>query len=146
MEGDMNRDIWSIFGSCLIIATAFLSSGCNGSGSIASLFSGGADAVYSFFGGDSSGGGSDLLLDGPAALLTGSESDGVVDELGETIGSLIDGIDESSGFGDSGGSEGVVAAAAVLHNPEPASMALFGSGLVGMGFLRRRSRSAQPRS
>ena len=43
----------------------------------------------------------------------------------------------SSGCG--GGSAGdLVPEAAIVHNPEPASLALFGGGLSGLALLRRR--------
>jgi len=43
--------------------------------------------------------------------------------------------------GGPGGSDGVVPPAATLHNPEPASFALFGGGLAGLAMLRRRRKT-----
>lgn len=37
-----------------------------------------------------------------------------------------------------GGGQTLTPAVAVVHNPEPASMALFGGGVAGLAFLRRR--------
>jgi len=48
-----------------------------------------------------------------------------------------------SNSGNSGGTDDSVTdigqSAATVHNPEPASMALFGGGLAGLGLLRRKS-------
>jgi len=77
---------------------------------------GGSSGVSGFFGGDS--GGSDLA------------------EVLSSIGGSGDG--ESGG--GSGGFVGGVSSVATVSGPEPASMTLFGGGLMGLGLWRRRAR------
>ena len=55
---------------------------------------------------------------------------------GDVFSALISGGSDVAGGGtDSAAS---VTSVATVHNPEPASVALFGGGLVGLAYLRRR--------
>ena len=99
------------------VTSALLSTGCLGGG-------GGGNGLFSalsdFFNGSSSSSSSNFDILG--SLPDGGGTDG----SGPQIASL-------SIQGDGG-----VPDVATLHNPEPASMMLFGSGLAGAALLRRR--------
>lgn len=104
-----------------------LVAGCGSGGGLAGLFGGGGDLAsqfFSFFGGGD-GGGSDALAG---------------------LGGLGDGLIDSSPDGDGGlpGGSGVAQQVAKLHNPEPATMALFGSGLAGIMLKGRRRSKRKP--
>lgn len=101
-------------GLVVFAVTLPLVAGCGGGGGgLSSLFGGGSD-VGEVIGSLSSSGGS-----GGDAVQSFASS-GPIDSSGS--------IDTAS----------VQQTAGVLHNPEPASMALFGGGLMGLGLLRRR--------
>ena len=109
------------------LAIQLFSSGCIFGGG------GGGGGLFSLFGG---GGGSSeaaLLISGSSGSNDGQQEGGQEEPggLGEELSSF-----SSTGFNDSPIND--VPQVAVLHNPEPASMILFGSGLAGLGFLRRR--------
>ena len=134
----------------LTISVQLIASGCgSGIGGFSSLFGAKAfaDLLDSLSGG-SGGSGSEgnLNIASITQNFLGGDSgvfDGLYDELGDWDEDL------SSLFGDSGNSgsgnnEGSTSTTVVeqqvarLHNPEPASLALFGSGLMGVACLRRR--------
>jgi len=77
------------------------------------------------------GGGFSGFFEGLASIFDGGPGGG---DIVETL---------SSG-GDLGGPVGTtgpeLASAATVHHPEPASVMLFGGGLAGMAWLRRRTR------
>ncbi|MBI3323718.1 MAG: PEP-CTERM sorting domain-containing protein [Candidatus Omnitrophica bacterium] len=50
---------------------------------------------------------------------------------------------EGGGTDSAGSPVQIAAAAAVVHHPEPASLALFGSGLAGVAWIRRRGARRQ---
>ena len=103
------------------LAIQLLSSGC--------FFGGGG--LSSFFGGAESSAAAAFFNSGSSESNDGGSYDG------QGSGGLGE---EASRFSDTNpdGSSIDVPQVAVLHNPEPASMILFGSGLAGLGFLRRR--------
>ncbi|MBI3997068.1 MAG: PEP-CTERM sorting domain-containing protein [Candidatus Omnitrophica bacterium] len=142
---------------CLLIGLAIsvqlLTSGCgSGIGGFSSLFGAKAFAdLLDSLNGGSGGSGSegDLNIASITQNFFGSDS-GVFNELYDELGDWDD-EDLSSLFGDSGhpgsgngNNEGSTSTTVVeqqvarLHNPEPASLALFGSGLTGVACLRRR--------
>ena len=99
------------------LAIQLTTAGCLGGG-------GGSSGFFGFFGsGDSAGGALELLAS------TGSGSDSSLgNEIATTFGDTTTG----------GSSNALVPPAAVLHNPEPTSVILFGSGLFGVALWRRR--------
>lgn len=133
----------------LAISVQLLASGCgSGIGGFSNLFGAKAFAdLLDSLNGDSGGSGSggDLDIASVTQNFFGGDS-GVFDELYDELGDLNE--DLSSLFGDSGnpgsGNEGSTSTTVIeqqvarLHNPEPASLALFGSGLAGVACLRRR--------
>ena len=59
----------------------------------------------------------------------------------DTFAALGGGSSSGGGGSSSGGSSGGFSSnPATIHHPEPASMVLFGSGLVGAGLMSRRRR------
>ena len=100
--------LWFVMGLVSMLLTA----GCSGAG---------GGGLFGFFGGDS---GTEEIL----GLFASGGSDVVGG--GGSIGDL----------GGGGLSESLVVTSdvATVHNPEPASLALFGSGLIGLAHLRRR--------
>ena len=108
---------WWLF-SMFAVAIQLTTSGCWGGGD------GAGDSLSGFFG----GGGSDGVFSFASSSSADSGSGG------------------SGGFaadlgGGTGGSAGSIA---TLHNPEPASIALFGGGLAGAAWLSRRRRMPRP--
>ena len=106
----------------LMSAALLLSTGCKaGGGGLFSGFGGGdAGGVFALFGGGGGGSGDDT--GGSAVGQSGS------------FGAL-----SSSNLGVGGGVGGTALESfATVHNPEPGSMALFGGGLAGMAWWRRR--------
>ncbi len=104
------------------LAVQLLSSGCLFSGGgLSGFFGGGESAAVAAF----SNGGSSGSNDGQGS---GGGSGGEV--------SRFSGINPEDSSID-------VPQVAVLHNPEPASMILFGGGLTGLGFLRRRRKASK---
>ena len=98
------------------MASALLSTGClGGGGGNSGLFS----ALSDFFGGSSSSSSNVDIL-------------GSLPDDGGTDGSSL----EFASLRVAGGDD--VPDVATIHNPEPASMMLFGSGLAGAALLRRR--------
>ena len=109
---------------CLLIGLAIsvqlLTSGCgSGIGGFSSLF--GAKAFADLL--DSLNGGSGE---------SGSEGDLNIASITQNF------FGSDSGVFDEGSGNVVEQQVARLHNPEPASLALFGSGLTGVACLRRR--------
>ena len=107
----MKHDIQTRLWVLAAIAVQLTASGCRAGG--------GSGGLFGLFGGDSGAG--ELL---PSAGSGGPSAGGGTGEIVTT-------------GGPSGGS-GLLPAAAVVHNPEPGSLALFGSGLVGAALWRRR--------
>lgn len=91
-------------------------------------------------------GGSDLLgLLGLGGATDSSTTASVVDAFtssggGDSGGSSASAFNGGSGSVSSldGGGDGTVESVATVHQPEPASLALFGGGLMGMAAWRRR--------
>ena len=98
------------------LALPLLLAGCKSGGS------GGTSGLFNnFFGGGSTGGSN------PA----------------ESLGDLASGGFSSGGLASAGGLGAFDApAAATLHNPEPANIALFSAGLAGLAVWRRRKTKA----
>ena len=90
------------------IAAQLLTAGCFGGG-------GGTGGLGSFFGFGGGGSGGDS---------SGSDS--------------FASFDQGGAGGDAGGDAFGAPSVATVHNPEPASVALFGSGLAGLTLLKRR--------
>ena len=112
----MNRQAW--LGLILSLAIPLLTTGCNSSDGITGFFSPGGSSptifsVLPFPDSGDDGGGS-----GPS----GSGPSEVVSPLGGLPSSGTQIVDQ----------------VATVHHPEPASMALFGGGLMGMAAWRRR--------
>ena len=102
------------------LSLALLTAGCKSGG-------GGLSSLFGIFGG------------------SGGESGGGESGGSGVLASLIDVGGSGGGTGGSGGSTGgsgggseITSPAATVHNPEPGSIALFGTGLLGVAFLRRR--------
>ena len=130
----MKPSIRVVMTTLMISATSLFTAGCNGGGGLSGLFSGGSgvgDIVSSFFGGSggSSEGTSQLASAGPDTLLSGGGNLSNTSQLLDTSGGSTGG---ATGAGD------ILSEVATLHHPEPASMALFGGGAVGMAWCRRR--------
>ncbi len=132
-------------GSRWLLLSAVLASfgltGCNGSGGGIFGFLGGGDvssAIASFFGGDGSsafdgfgGGGGDIGL-----LATSFDTD-----FGLKDGSKGDTTQD--GGAQDGGTPVITEPIATVYNPEPASIGLFGGGMVALVlWQRRRARKA----
>ena len=103
-------------GVVLIIQCGMVGCKTGGSGGVFGVVDG-----FGFFGGGESG--SDGAGDAPTLLNALSSSD--------TTGS-------GSGAPEGSGTDSIVTSAAAVHNPEPASLALFGGGLAGLAYGRRR--------
>ena len=76
---------------------------------------GGGGGLFGFFGGGGDSGAGDVF----SALISG-------------------GSDVAGGSGGDGVTEALASDVATVHNPEPASVALFGGGLAGLAHLGRR--------
>ncbi len=101
-----------------VLAIQLLSSGC--------LLGSGGGGLFSFFGSGGSSAATVFSNSGPFGANDSQGSGGLVEELSRFSGVNPDGLPND------------VPPVAVLHNPEPGSLFLFGSGLAGLGFLRRR--------
>ena len=132
-----------------VISVQLLVSGCgSGSGGFSSLFGAKAfaDLLDSLNGGSGeSGSGGELNIAAITQNFFGGDGGALnelYDELGDWNEDLSSWLGDSSDQGD--GNEGSTSTTnvgqqvATLHNPEPASLALFGSGLAGVACLRRR--------
>ena len=98
---------------------------------MAGCVTGGGGGVFGFIDGDGFlGGGSSAGSDGGSS----GESGGVP----ESLSSLPLGGGDSGSEGSSSTGPVIASSPVTVHNPEPASMALFGGGLAGLAALRRR--------
>ena len=101
-----------------VLAIAATTTGCLGGGG------GGLSSLFEFFGehasssSSSSGGGAFALASVPGG---GGSEEGYVGDEGESGG---EGVGQNPGD--------------VVHNPEPATLMLFGGGLAGLGLSRKR--------
>ena len=95
--------------------------GCKGGDSLSELFNAAGSLTSSLFGGGSTSG-------------SGNGS-GSGSQIASNSGPGGSGGDSGSGAGDST----VLANAAVVHQPEPASLALFAGGLASLAMYRRRA-------
>ena len=102
------------------LAIQLTTSGCLGGG-------GGSSGFFGFFGGGDSAGGALELLASTGDGTGGSSGNDIVTTLSDTTSN-----DSTGTFGS------FAPAAAVLHNPEPTSVVLFGGGLFGVALWRRR--------
>ena len=123
------------------IAATLLTAGCKvggGSGIFGNLFGGGEDAavVSSLTSGGSGGGSSDSESAGAIASLPGGGNSSSGESGSLTTPTSGPGGEYSGGEGGVGGS--ITPPVATLHHPEPASLALFGGGLAGLAWRRRR--------
>ena len=100
---------WGVVGC---IAIQLLATGCGGGGGGLSSLFGGEGGLFGLFGGGDS-----------------------ATSASEALGAIASGGSDGSG-------DGLITVAsdvATVHNPEPASVALFGGGLAGLSLLRRRN-------
>ncbi len=97
-----------------LLSLQLLMTGCNASGGLSGLF-----GLFGLLGGGSS--------DDVVQTLASEGSDGGTGGENDLIGS--NGHESSSD---------IVPTVAVLHNPEPGSLALFGGGMAGLAMWRRR--------
>jgi len=88
--------------------------------------------------GGGGGGGLSGFFESVASIFEGSSSSGgdIGSSVGDLAGSFSSGGDITGPI--DGGSD--IISAATVHHPEPASVALFGGGLAGMAWLRRRKK------
>ena len=112
------------------IATQLITAGCGGGDSFASLF--GTERTSETFSAFGLGGGTEGSNGGGPIVLAG---------ISEILGGGSGGGSNSSGSGD--GESLATPPVATVHHPEPASMALFGGGLLGIAALRRRKARRQ---